>query len=50
LRLRHDGYIAFQSKASALLRDAFETKAAAVSVLAQLQDLYHAHRRGGEER
>ncbi len=50
VRPRHDGYIAFQSKASALLRDAFETNAAAASVLAQLQDLYRAHRRGGEER
>lgn len=50
VRPRHDGYIAFQSKASALLRDAFETNTAAASVLAQLQDLYRAHRRGGEER
>ncbi|WP_421577260.1 extracellular solute-binding protein [Shinella sp. M31] len=50
VRPRHDGYIAFQSKASALLRDAFEAKAAAASVLGQLQDLYRAHRRGGEER
>ncbi|MCJ8055850.1 carbohydrate ABC transporter substrate-binding protein [Shinella curvata] len=50
VRPRHDGYIAFQSRASALLRDAFEAKAAAASVLAQLQDLYRAHRRGGEER
>lgn len=50
VRPRHDGYIAFQTKASALLRDAFETNAAAAGVLAQLQDLYRAHRRGGEER
>ncbi|MDP9588680.1 UNVERIFIED_ORG: multiple sugar transport system substrate-binding protein [Shinella zoogloeoides] len=50
VRPRHDGYIAFQSKASALLRDSFETKAAAAGALARLQDLYRAHRRGGEER
>ena len=50
VRPRHDGYIAFQGKASALLRDAFETGAAATGVLSRLQDLYCAHRRAGEER
>lgn len=50
VRPRHDGYIAFQSKASALLREAFETRADASSVLNRLQDLYQAHRRTGEER
>lgn len=50
VRPRHDGYIAFQGKASALLRDAFETGAAAAGVLSRLQDLYRAHRRPGEER
>jgi multiple sugar transport system substrate-binding protein len=50
VRPRHDGYIAFQGKASALLRDAFETGAAAAGVLPRLQDLYRAHRRPGEER
>lgn len=50
VRPRHDGYIAFQTGASALLRDAFETRAAAPGVLARLQDLYRAHRRAGDER
>ena len=50
VRPRHDGYIAFQTKASALLRDAFETREKASGVLARLQDLYQAHRRPGAER
>jgi len=50
VRPRHDGYIAFQSKASALLRDAFEARLDASSVLNRLQDLYQAHRRAGDER
>jgi len=50
VRPRHDGYIAFQTGASALLRDAFETRAEASGVLARMQDLYRAHRRAGEER
>lgn len=50
VRPRHDGYIAFQGKASALLRDAFEARALVPDVLARLQDLYLAHRRAGDER
>lgn len=50
VRPRHDGYIAFQSKASAHLREAFETRADASSVLNHLQELYQAHRRAGVER
>lgn len=50
VRPRHDGYIAFQTKASALLRDAFEARGEAAGVLARLQDLYRTHRRAGEER
>lgn len=50
VRPRHDGYIAFQGKASALLREAFETRAAASGVLARLQDLYQSSRRAGDER
>lgn len=50
VRPRHDGYIAFQSKASSLLRDAFEAGANASGVLNHLQELYHAHRRAGVER
>lgn len=50
VRPRHEGYIAFQTKASALLREAFESRAAATAVLGQIQDLYRAHRRAGDER
>ncbi len=50
VRPRHNGYIAFQGEASALLRDAFEARAGALDVIARLQDLYMAHRRAGEER
>ncbi len=50
VRPRHNGYIAFQSKASALLRDAFETRANAAGVLGKLQDLYQQSRRPGAER
>lgn len=50
VRPRHDGYITFQGKASALLRSAFESRADAEGVLSRLQDLYQAHRRAGEER
>lgn len=49
VRPRHDGYIAFQSKASALLRDAFDAGQPASIVLPELQSLYTASRvRGGE--
>ena len=50
VRPRHDGYITFQGKASALLREAFEAQSGASGVVASLQDLYQAHRRAGEER
>ena len=49
IRPRHAGYIAFQGKASALLREAFERNAAADVVVQNLQSLYRASRpRGGE--
>lgn len=50
VRPRHDGYIAFQGKASALLRQAFEDKAPADGVLEILQALYASHRKAGGER
>ncbi|MBB3977638.1 multiple sugar transport system substrate-binding protein [Rhizobium azooxidifex] len=50
VRPRHDGYIAFQGKASALLRHAFEERAAADRVLDDLQALYASHRSAGGER
>jgi multiple sugar transport system substrate-binding protein len=50
VRPRHDGYIAFQGKASALLRDAFDHSRSAAEVLPALQDLYSAHRQAGGER
>lgn len=50
VRPRHDGYIEFQGKASALLRQSFDDGAAAAGVLNQLQDLYRQHRLAGGER
>ncbi|MCV3735231.1 carbohydrate ABC transporter substrate-binding protein (plasmid) [Rhizobium sp. TRM96647] len=50
VRPRHDGYIAFQGKASALLRQAFEERAEAERVLDDLQALYASHRAAGGER
>ncbi|KXF74869.1 hypothetical protein ATN84_21830 [Paramesorhizobium deserti] len=50
VRPRHDGYIAFQGKASALLRQAFETRAAAKDTLSTLQKLYSGYRDTGGER
>lgn len=50
VRPRHDGYIAFQSKASALLGAAFDEKRAASLVLNELQSLYAASRVHGGER
>lgn len=47
VRPRFDGYIAFQSKASALLRDAFENGRAHAAVLDDVNDLYRAHRPEG---
>lgn len=50
VRPRHDGYIAFQGKASALLRRAFDERVAADRVLDDLQALYASHRSAGGER
>ena len=50
VRPRHDGYIRFQTAASALLRDAFRAKAAAAPTLAELQKLYETNRKPGGER
>ncbi|MDE1997130.1 MAG: carbohydrate ABC transporter substrate-binding protein, partial [Rhizobiaceae bacterium] len=50
VRPRHNGYIAFQTKASALLRQAFEEKAAGVTVIEALQKIYAEHRIAGSER
>lgn len=50
VRPRHDGYIAFQSKASVLLGAAFDEKRAASNVLNELQSLYAASRVHGSER
>lgn len=50
VRPRHNGYIAFQGAASALLRQAFEERAAADAVLERLQALYTDHRGAGGER
>lgn len=50
VRPRHDGYIAFQGKASALLRDAFDNGRKAADVLPALQQLYRQHRKAGGER
>lgn len=44
IRPRHNGYIAFQGKASALLREAFLEKAGAAGVIDRLQTLYASHR------
>ena len=48
VRPRHSGYIAFQTAASAALREAFEKGAPADEVLGQLQELYAKSRKGGE--
>nr|CAD6436748.1 putative integral membrane protein [Rhizobium sp. Q54] len=50
VRPRHNGYIAFQAKASALLRQSMATRAPARNVIDQLQTLYadHRARKGGE--
>lgn len=50
MRPRHNGYIAFQSRASALLRESFLEKAPARGVINRLQTLYADHRgsKGGE--
>ncbi len=50
VRPRHAGYIAFQTKASALLREAFQARRPAGTVVAELQTLYRASRPNGGER
>lgn len=50
VRPRHDGYIAFQSKASTLLGAAFDERRPAHEVLNELQSLYAASRVHGGER
>ncbi|MDL2398238.1 carbohydrate ABC transporter substrate-binding protein [Rhizobium mayense] len=50
VRPRHNGYIAFQTRASALLRRAFDTRAPAQGVIDQLQTIYCEHRVAGGER
>ncbi|OJU03052.1 MAG: hypothetical protein BGN83_02185 [Rhizobium sp. 63-7] len=50
VRPRHNGYIAFQGAASALLRQAFDERTAAEAVLDRLQALYTDHRGAGGER
>ncbi|TCR72255.1 extracellular solute-binding protein [Rhizobium sp. BK376] len=50
VRPRHNGYIAFQTKASALLRRSFDEKADAEGVIEALQKLYAEHRIAGSER
>nr|MBA3324094.1 carbohydrate ABC transporter substrate-binding protein [Paracoccaceae bacterium] len=49
VRPRHPGWIAFQTEASALLRDALESGAPDAAVLGRLQDRYAVSRAGGEE-
>ncbi|MEM5494364.1 carbohydrate ABC transporter substrate-binding protein [Hoeflea sp. AS16] len=48
VRPRHAGYIAFQTAASAALRDGFESQAPAEAILDHVQKLYTASRNGGE--
>jgi multiple sugar transport system substrate-binding protein len=50
MRPRHCGYIAFQGRASALLRDALEEGRTASAIVADIQALYRASRRAGQER
>lgn len=50
VRPRHGGYIAFQGKASAHLRDALEQGRKASAIVADIQALYRASRRAGQER
>ncbi len=50
VRPRHDGYVAFQGKASALLKAAFDEHRPASAVLNELQSLYAVSRVHGGER
>ncbi|GGB06942.1 membrane protein [Brucella endophytica] len=49
VRPRHDGYIAFQSKASALLSRALDERRPGAAVVSELQSLYAVSRRRGGE-
>lgn len=49
VRPRFDGYIPFQTKASAILREALDQRAPAASTLQRLQDTYAAARPEGAE-
>jgi multiple sugar transport system substrate-binding protein len=50
VRPRHNGYITFQTRASALLRRAFDMRAPAQGVIDELQTIYREHRVAGGER
>lgn len=50
VRPRHNGYIGFQTRASALLREAFDSRRPAAAVVTELQTLYRASRPQGGER
>ncbi|HWK63349.1 MAG TPA: extracellular solute-binding protein [Rhizobiaceae bacterium] len=44
VRPRHSGYIAFQTKASALLREAFEARRPATEIVAEIEAAYRSSR------
>lgn len=48
VRPRHSGYIAFQNRASALLREALDQRKAPAAIVRDIQSLYCESRRGGE--
>jgi multiple sugar transport system substrate-binding protein len=48
VRPRHSAYIAFQSTASALLREALDQQKAPASIVREIEALYRKSRRGGE--
>jgi hypothetical protein len=50
VRPRHEGYVAFQGAASALLREAFASARNPQVTCRALQDLYHRSRKAGAER
>lgn len=47
VRPRHAGYIAFQTKASALLREALDQRKAPAAIVRDMETLYRESRRGG---
>ncbi|WP_282343395.1 MULTISPECIES: ABC transporter substrate-binding protein [Pseudomonas] len=49
VRPRYDGFIAFQSKASAVLREALAEREAPATTLERIQTLFHASRKPGAE-